>query len=219
MTSATSRAEDAARVIPIPNGRFVENCYLVAPAGASDAVIVDPGEEPERFLRVAEREGLTIREIWLTHAHIDHVLGVAAIKAATGAPILLHPDDLPLYQGVAQQGELFGIRVPPLPPPDRWIVPGEPLRLGELEIGVRFTPGHSPGSVCFVGPGLVLGGDVLFQRSIGRTDLPGGDLRRLLRSIQEELFSLPDETVVFPGHGPETTIGAERRDNPFLVPR
>lgn len=205
------------RIIPLLNGQFAENCYLLAERGSPDAVIVDPGEEPEMFLEAAAREGLRIREIWLTHAHIDHVSGVAAVKDATGAPVLLHKDDQPLYDNLVQQGRWFGLELDPPPPIDRYLEHGGTVSLGSTVFQVRHTPGHSPGSVCFVGDGVVLGGDVLFEGSIGRTDLPGGSLERLLRSIREELLSLPDQTVVHPGHGGPTTIGAERRSNPFLA--
>ena len=204
------------RIIPILNGQFAENCYLVAEPGSGDAVIVDPGEESDRFLAVARREGLTIREIWLTHAHIDHVSGVAEVKAATGAPIYLHPADRPLYDNLPQQAAMFGLRVGPPPPPDRPLSHGGAVAIGTTTFAVRHTPGHSPGSVCFVAPGIVLGGDVLFQGSIGRTDLPGGSFERLIRSIRGELLVLDDDTMVYPGHGPPTTIGVERRTNPFL---
>jgi glyoxylase-like metal-dependent hydrolase (beta-lactamase superfamily II) len=204
------------RVIPILNGQFAENCYLLAEPGSAEAVIVDPGEEPDRFLATARREALAIREIWLTHAHIDHVTGVGAIQAATGAPIFLHPADRPLYDNLSQQAAMFGLRVDPAPPPDRALAHGGTVQLGATTFQVRHTPGHSPGSVCFVAPGLVIAGDVLFQGSIGRTDLPGGSFERLIQSITEELLVLDDETVVYPGHGPATTIGEERRTNPFL---
>ena len=205
------------RIIAIENGPFLENCYLVAEPNSTDAVIVDPGDEPEQFLAAAESEGLTIVAIWLTHAHLDHVTGVAAIKEATGAPIYLHPADRPLYDGLPEQGRWFGLDVAAPPPPDHPLAHGGTLELGRTTFRVRHTPGHSPGSVCFVGPDLVIGGDVLFQGSIGRTDLPGGSHERLIRSIAEELLVLPDATVVYPGHGPETTIGRERRTNPFLA--
>jgi len=204
------------QVITIPNGVFQENCYLLREAGRPDGVIVDPGEEAERFLREAAARKLTIKEIWLTHAHIDHIMGVDAVQRATGAPIYLHPDDRPMYEGLVQQGRLFGIEVTPTPPPDRTLQHGQRLTLGTTPIEVRHVPGHSPGHVVFVGPGLVLGGDVLFQGSIGRTDLIGGDLPTLLTGIREQLFSLSDETIVYPGHGPATTIGRERATNPFL---
>lgn len=205
------------RVIPILNGHFMQNCYLLAEPGTTDAVIVDPGQEPDLFLDTARREGLTIRQIWLTHAHIDHVMGLGAIKEETGAPIWLHPADRPVYDAVPRQAELFGLRVDPLPEPDHAFEHGGRAVLGSASFEVRHAPGHSPGSVCFVLPGLVIGGDVLFQGSIGRTDLPGGNHRQLLESIRRELLTLPDDTVVHCGHGPSTTIGAERRGNPFLV--
>ena len=206
-----------ARVIQIPNGQFAQNCFLVVPDGSSDAIVVDPGEEADRILARAHREGLTIRAIWLTHAHLDHVLGVKAVRDATGAPIYLHPADRPLYDNAPQQGQWFGFRVEPPPPPDHALAHGDRLALGPEAVEVRHAPGHSPGSVCFVGARFVLAGDVLFQGSIGRTDLPGGNLERLLRSIREQLLTLPDDTLVYSGHGPVTTIGAERETNPFLT--
>lgn len=204
-------------IISIPNGVFQENCYLLGEAGRPDWVIVDPGEEADRFLEVAAARGATISEIWLTHAHIDHIMGVAAVQRATGAPIYLHPHDRPMYEGLAQQGRLFGIDLTPAPPPDKTLHHGQRLTLGTTDIEVRHVPGHSPGHVVFVAPGMVLGGDVLFQGSIGRTDLVGGDLPTLLAGIRQHLFSLPDETIVYPGHGPATTIGRERATNPFLL--
>ncbi|MGE0440994.1 MAG: MBL fold metallo-hydrolase [Gemmatimonadales bacterium] len=205
------------RIIRIENGAFLENCYLVHEAGAGDAVIVDPGEAADRFLAQAAHHGLTIREVWLTHAHIDHILGVGAVHQATGAPILLHPADEPLYQALPEQGALWGFAAAAPPPVTRYLAAGEELRLGDTTLTVRHTPGHSPGSVCFIAGNTVLGGDVLFQGSIGRTDLPGGDHAQLIASIERELLTLPDDVVVHPGHGPPTTIGAERRHNPFLT--
>ena len=204
------------RTISIPNGMFEENCYLLADEGSADAVIVDPGEEAPRFLERAAREGLVIREIWLTHGHLDHIAGVGAVKGATGAPVWLHPADRPVYDMLEEQARWFGLDFPPAPPPDHDLVHGGTMKLGSIEFAVRHTPGHSPGSVCFVAPGIVIGGDVLFQGSVGRTDLPGGNADQLLTSITTELLSLPDNTTVLPGHGPATTIGAERRTNPFL---
>jgi glyoxylase-like metal-dependent hydrolase (beta-lactamase superfamily II) len=204
------------KVIPILNGQFAQNCYLLAEPGSTEAVIIDPGEEPDLFLERAREEGLTITQIWLTHGHIDHVSGVAAIHQATGAPISLHPADRPLYENLPNQARWFGLTVGAPPPVDHWLDHGGTVALGATTWAVRHAPGHSPGSVLFVRPGLVIGGDVLFQGSIGRSDLPGGDFDRLIRSISDELLSLPDDTVVYPGHGPPTTVGAERRANPFL---
>jgi glyoxylase-like metal-dependent hydrolase (beta-lactamase superfamily II) len=155
--------------------------------------------------------------IWLTHAHIDHVLGVPELKRITGAPVYLHPGDRPLYDRVVQQAAAFGMRASPLPPPDREFAHGDEVRVGDLAFAVRHTPGHSPGSVSLVGSDAVFVGDVLFLGSIGRCDLPGGDMDTLLQSIRRELLSLPDDTIVYSGHGSETSIGHERATNPFLT--
>ena len=207
----------ALEVVAIPNGTFAQNCYLVHPRGSSDAAIVDPGEESDRILAEASRRGLRLTAIWLTHAHIDHVMGIAAIKAATGAPIALHPADRPLYDNAPTQGRWFGLQIAPLPVPEVELRHGDVLTLGDVTLEVRHVPGHSPGHVVFVAPGVVIGGDVLFAGSIGRTDLPGGDHEALLDGIRRELLTLPDATVVYPGHGPATTIGEERASNPFLT--
>ena len=205
------------KVVTIPNGAFVENCYLVIDETARQCAIVDPGEEAGLILRQVEQAAVVPVAIWLTHAHLDHVLGVTRVRADTGAPVFLHPADRALYDRVPDQATAFGLRADPLEPPDRVFAHGEALRVGELSFTVRHTPGHSPGSVSVVGEGLVFDGDVLFQGSIGRTDLPGGDLETLLASIERELLVLPDSTIVYSGHGPATTIGAERRTNPFLT--
>lgn len=195
----------------------MQNCYLLGAGETGEAVIVDPGEEGERFLREADSRGWRITEIWLTHAHIDHVLGVGTVAAATGAPIRLHPADRPLYEAVPQQATWFGLDAPTLPAPDHDLAAGDVVRVGSHSFAVRHTPGHAPGHVVFVGDGVALVGDVLFAGSIGRTDLPGGDLDTLLASIARELLTLPDNTAVLPGHGPPTTIGTERSRNPFLA--
>jgi glyoxylase-like metal-dependent hydrolase (beta-lactamase superfamily II) len=207
----------ALQIVPIPNGQFAENCYLVYVPGYSDTVIVDPGEEPERFLAEAKRLGRTITAIWITHAHIDHIMGVAAIRAETGVPIFLHPAERAHYNNLPQQGLWFGLPLVAPPPPDVELAHGQHLTIGNCEFEVRHVPGHSPGHVCFVSSGVVLGGDVLFEGSIGRADLPGGDFDTLIASISRELLKLPDDTIVYPGHGAPTTIGAERRTNPFLT--
>ena len=204
-------------VVSIPNGQFAENCYLLFDPAHPGAVLVDPGEEPELFLAEARRLGRTINAIWITHAHLDHISGVGSIQEETGAPIHLHPDDRQLYDNLPQQGLQFGLRLSAPPAPEVALRHGQRLRLGDAEFEVRHAPGHSPGHVCFAGPDVVLGGDVLFEGSIGRTDLPGGDFQTLIASIWRELLTLPDSTVVHPGHGPATTIGRERRSNPFLT--
>ncbi len=205
------------KVVTIPNGAFVENCYLVIDETARQCAIVDPGEEAGLILRQVGQAAVVPVAIWLTHAHLDHVLGVTQVRAATGAPVFLHPADRALFDRVPDQAAAFGLPADPLDPPDRVFAHGEVLRVGALSFTVRHTPGHSPGSVSVAGEGLVFDGDVLFQGSIGRTDLPGGDLETLLASIERELLVLPDSTIVYSGHGPATTIGAERRTNPFLT--
>jgi hydroxyacylglutathione hydrolase len=204
-------------VVSLPNGQFAENCYLVADRRTREAVIIDPGEEPAMFLAELDTRAWTLRAIWLTHAHIDHIIGVGAVQARTGAPIYLHPLDRPIYDALPQYGSWVGMRLDPPPPPDHELRPGQVLRVGAFEFVVLFTPGHSPGSVSFLGEGMVFGGDVLFNGSVGRTDLPGGDGTTLMATIQTQFLSLPDTTVVHSGHGPDTTIGVERLTNPFLT--
>lgn len=204
-------------IIQIPNGTFAENCYLVVDEQAGECAIVDPGEEAGLILHKVKETGARPVAIWITHAHIDHVLGVGPVRAATGAPIYLHPADRPLYDRIPDQAAAFGLRAEPLPPPDRAWAAGDVVRVGGLTFTVRHAPGHAPGHVVLVGDTAVLAGDVLFAGSIGRTDLPGGDTETLLASIERELLSLPDSHIVHPGHGPDTTIGRERRTNPFLT--
>lgn len=204
-------------VVTMPNGQFGENCYLVADRAQRQAVIIDPGEEPDTFLAELDTRAWSLAGIWLTHAHVDHVMGVGAVKSRTGAAIWLHPEDRPLYDAASTQADWFGLRLDPLPPPDHRLAHGDTLTVGRFHFEVRHTPGHSPGSVSLVGHGMAFVGDVLFAGSIGRTDLPGGDMTALLQSIHRHLLTLPDSTAVLSGHGPETTIGIERLTNPFLT--
>lgn len=204
-------------IVALPNGQFSENCYLLADRTTGRAVMIDPGEEPRLFLAELDTRRLALEAIWLTHGHIDHIMGVGEVKRATGVPVLLHPADRALYDALPKQGEWMGFSLDAPPPPDGELADGQELRLGEHRFLVRHTPGHSPGSVSFLGTGVVLGGDVLFSGSVGRTDLPGGDFATLLNSIQSVFLALPDSTTVLSGHGPETTIGVERMTNPFLT--
>jgi hydroxyacylglutathione hydrolase len=202
--------------------QFYKNAFLLACETSSEAVIIDPGDEVQDLLRIVRERGLHATAILLTHGHVDHVSGVAQAKAALDAPIYLHRDDLFLYRAAAEQARFFGLAIDAPPPVDRFYDGKQPLRFGGYEIRVHHTPGHSPGGVCLqVGAAgeaaaELFVGDTLFAGSIGRTDLPGGDYATLLRSIKDVLFAFPEETRAYPGHGPATTIGEERRTNPFL---
>ena len=197
-------------------GPFQENAYLVGCPETGDAIFVDPGDEADRLIAAVEESGLELRAIWNTHAHIDHVGAVEPIKKRFGVPFLLHSLEEPLLDQVSMQAALFGLVPPERPVLDRTIEEGEELVVGRLSFRVLFVPGHSPGHVAFLGSGNVFSGDCLFAGSIGRTDLPGGDHGTLIASIQRELLPLDDEIAVHAGHLGPTTIGQERRLNPFL---
>jgi hydroxyacylglutathione hydrolase len=198
-------------------GVFAQNTYLVSCARTSAGILVDPGAATEEALKQARAHGITIEQIVLTHAHVDHVEGLALAKTETGAPIHLHSADLPLYGAAPMQAEMFGLRMEPLPPVDAALEAGGEIRFGECALAVRFAPGHAPGHVILVGDGMAVVGDVIFAGSIGRTDLFGGSLQTLMRSIREQVLTLPDETTLHTGHGPDTTVGHERRTNPFVT--
>ena len=204
-------------------GPFVENGFVVACERTREGAIIDPGDSVQELLAFAAAERLALRHILLTHAHLDHVTGVAAAKRASGAPIYLHRDDLFLYERVVQQGASFGVRVEPQPPIDVYYTPGQVISVGDLDVRPHHTPGHCPGGVCLAvakrgQPARELfAGDTLFAGSIGRTDLPGGDYQTLIASIRNVLFAFGDDAVVHSGHGPDTTIGRERATNPFLL--
>jgi glyoxylase-like metal-dependent hydrolase (beta-lactamase superfamily II) len=201
---------------------FFKNGYVLACDQTAEAVIIDPGDEVEELVEVVGRHRLKVTHILLTHAHVDHVTGVGRAKEAFGAPIYLHRDDHFLYERADQIGLMFGLRVAPPPPVDAWFEPGQALAFGRYRVVAHHTPGHCPGGVCLqVGPAgtpgkLLFVGDTLFAGSIGRTDLPGGDYDTLIASIRNVLFAFGDDAVVYSGHGPATTIGEERRTNPFL---
>lgn len=199
---------------------FGQNAYVVWRRDQNRAIVIDPGGEAAAMASFLDSEGLELEAILLTHAHVDHVEGVAELVARTGAPVYLHPADRALYGRAAEQALFFGMRIQPPPPADRELVHGETLELGGLRIEVRHSPGHASGHVIFHVPdaGVAFVGDVVFQGSIGRTDLPGGDFEELMRSIREQVLTLPDDTVLYPGHGPETTVAHERVSNPFLIP-
>jgi hydroxyacylglutathione hydrolase len=203
-------------------GPFFKNGFVVGCETTKEAILIDPGDEVASLLAFAGRSGLTIRSILLTHAHVDHVTGVAAAKKALGVPIYLHRDDLFLYERAVEMGAMFGITVEPQPPIDIFYTPAQVIAFGTCEVRVLHTPGHCPGGVCLqIGKAGTAGkelfvGDTLFAGSIGRTDLPGGDYATLIASIRNVLLPLGDDAIVHSGHGPDTTIGEERRSNPFL---
>ncbi len=199
-------------------GDFGENGYLLTCPNTGEGVLVDPGGGVDEMLAEVERRGTRVSAILLTHAHIDHVDGVAQAKEATGVPIHLHRDAEGQYRGVTAQARWFGLDMDPPPPVDEYLIEGETIRFGDCELTVHHTPGHAPGHVILVGNGIAMVGDCVFSGSIGRTDLPGGDFQTLMNSIRTHILSLPDETVLYSGHGPETTVGHERVANPFLVP-
>ena len=202
-----------------PVGMLGCNCTVLGDSASGMAAVVDPGAEIARVLATLARHNLHLQQIVVTHAHIDHIAGAFALKEATGAPVLYDQADLPLVAIMDVQAGWFGLAVPEVLPPDHSPSHAEGLRIGNLSAEILKTPGHTEGSLCLYLPTeqLLLAGDTLFAGSVGRTDLPGGDHRRLIASIREHLLPLPDATVVVPGHGDETTIGEERETNPFLA--
>jgi glyoxylase-like metal-dependent hydrolase (beta-lactamase superfamily II) len=193
-------------------GPLETNCHIVWDEATKLAMIIDPGDEPDRIFDYAE--GLDIKYIVLTHAHFDHAGAVPEIKQATGAAIAFHPDDMEAYRSVSEQAAFWGFESDPMPEPDIMLTEGDMLDLGELSFKVLHTPGHSPGCICLLGEGMLFCGDTLFKGSVGRTDLPGGDMEQLKTSFRR-LLELPPETRVLPGHGPASTISEESRFNLF----
>lgn len=202
-----------------PVGPLMCNCVIIGDDVTKTAVVVDPGDEIERVTGVLDRRGFKVAAIVATHAHIDHVGGFGDLKRLTGARVLLHEADAPLYDELAMQAQWLGIDPPSMTKLDGTLDEKAGLSLGAVTFDVRHTPGHSPGSISLVLPEstpIVLSGDTLFAGSIGRTDLWGGSFEDIITSIKTKLLTLPDETIVIPGHGPRTTIGTERKTNPFL---
>ena len=203
----------------LPVGMLACNCSILGDQQTHEAVVIDPGDDIERVYEVLNRHHLTVRYIVATHAHIDHVGGIEKLKKATDAPVLMHEGDLPLYRNLALQAAWLGVLPPGQVEVDQFLKDGDTLKWSSRELRVLHTPGHSPGSLCLHLPGeekKIFAGDTLFRASIGRTDLWGGSFDQIMRSIHGTLLRFPDDTPVFPGHGPATTIGEERERNPFL---
>ena len=193
---------------------FGTNCYIVGDESTGEGMVIDPGIDGDRIISKIEETGLAIKLIVLTHGHPDHIGALKEVKDATGAPVAIHPEDAMYIDGGSGSG--FGFpRQEPIKP-DRLLIEGDTVTLGNLNFLVIHTPGHTQGGICLFGEGVVFTGDTLFQYSIGRYDMPGGNGRQLLDNIATKLMVLPDETVAYPGHGPQTTIGEEKRGNPFL---
>ena len=203
-----------------PVGPLQCNCTLLGDESTGEAIIIDPGDEVSRIHNRVTSLGLKLKQILITHAHIDHVGGALRLKQLTGAPILLNENDLPLLKMMAMQAAWLGVPTPETGPPDEGLIDGQRVGLENYPAQVIQTPGHTQGSVClhFVPLKMVIAGDTLFAGSIGRTDLPGGNFEQIIDSIETRLLKLPEETRGIPGHGPATTIGSERRTNPFLQP-
>lgn len=196
---------------------FYKNGYLVGAPDSNEVIYIDPGDEVESMLNLISQRKRELAAILLTHAHMDHICGIGRVRERHQAPIYLHPEDRGLYDSLPTQAQMFGFQYEPAPAVDFELTDHQVLKLAGLEFKVHLTPGHSPGHVCFEAGQHVFCGDVVFQGSIGRTDLPGGSSEVLLRSIQERVLPLGDEKILYPGHGQQTTIGQERRTNPFLV--
>lgn len=195
-------------------GPLQANCFILYDTDTKETIVVDPGDEPDRIIDFINDRKLKVKYILCTHAHFDHVGAVPELKEHTGALLLIHEEELEIYNAAKDMAAFFGYDISELPPPDRTLKEGDELRIGRKSFTILHTPGHSPGGICLFGNGLVVTGDTLFAGSVGRTDFHGGSLSKLRESFQR-LMSLPEDTVVLPGHGPTSTIGRERRENFF----
>jgi glyoxylase-like metal-dependent hydrolase (beta-lactamase superfamily II) len=193
------------------------NCYVAVCSESRAGVAIDPGDDAPMVLDLIEKEGVTLSEILLTHCHADHVGGVKGLAEATGVPVRIHQADHFLLDGAIDHGRLFGLEIDKPPAPGDYLVEDDSVQFGVETLRVIHTPGHSPGGICFLGNGEIFVGDTLFAGSIGRFDLPGGSYEQLIESISSKILTLDEGTVVYPGHGPATTVGQEKRSNPFFI--
>ncbi len=210
-------AGEALRVYVMEVGPLAVNAYIVEELSTKKAVVVDPGDDGEALLAEIRSRGLGVEKILLTHGHFDHVGAVRLLREKTGAPVHVHAADAGRMATARRQALMFGLSVDPPPPPDVTVGEGDRIGLGASEFSVVHTPGHTPGCVSYLCGGMAFVGDLIFAGSIGRTDLPGGSHEQLLASVREKIFVLPDDTILFPGHGPSTTVGEEKRSNPFFT--
>jgi hydroxyacylglutathione hydrolase len=205
----------------LPVGPLQCNCSIIGDEATREAMVIDPGDDIEDVLTIIGKHNLQVKQIVITHAHIDHVGGAMKLRAASGAPILLNQNDYALLKMLDMQAAWIGVPTPGKVEIDRSVTTGETVAAGSHTATILHTPGHTEGSICLYFPAekKLIAGDTLFAGSIGRTDLPGGSMPKILRSLHDTVLALPDETVVVPGHGPITTIGEERQSNPFLISR
>ncbi len=201
----------------LPVGPLQVNCYLASCDETGEAVVIDPGDEPSLIADAVRRERLTLKQILLTHCHADHVGGVSGLVQFFPVPVKMHEDDRSMLDSAVEHGRLFGLEIEKPPPPDEYLSEGDAVEFGRLSLSVLHTPGHSPGGICFLGGSEIFVGDTLFAGSIGRFDLPGGSYELLVKNIVGKILTLSEDTVIYPGHGPSTTVGIEKRTNPFFA--
>ena len=206
----------------LPLGMFQSNCYIVSCSETREGVVIDAGDEGEVILKAIDRLHVNIKAILETHAHLDHVGALDEVQPALGVPVYMHKDEIPVYNMLSQQAAMFGLQPPRTVSIDKTLKDGDEIAIGKLTAKVLHAPGHSPGSVCYYfadeSPPRIVVGDVLFKGSIGRTDLPGGSYETIIETLTNVILPLPDDTIVYSGHGPETTIREEKKFNPFLAP-